>query len=176
MKQPRVVKRRPSAATVIALLALLLVLPGPADAARRLLTGDDIQDNSLTGADVLESSLGKVGDADTVDSMDSSDFVRTSKLKLYSVTQTQFTQGCRSDAVLGQEFASMVGDPVFLSYETNNGIEVTVSPVRQQNFFPIGDGSAGSYDAGPGIPYVVCSDSTVNLFPGLTYRFLVVDG
>lgn len=67
--------QRPSASMVVASFALLLALSGPASAARRLLTGDDIQDDSLTGADVQEGSLAKVGDADRLDGTDSSGFL-----------------------------------------------------------------------------------------------------
>lgn len=38
------------------------------------LTTADIENNSLTGDDLLESSLGKVGAADTLDGQDSTDF------------------------------------------------------------------------------------------------------
>src|SRR4051812_18164433 len=38
----------------------------------------DVLDNSLTGADVSEATLGKVPDADTLDGVDSSGFVRGS--------------------------------------------------------------------------------------------------
>jgi hypothetical protein len=41
-------------------------------------TGGKVLDDTITGADVLESSLGKVGDADTLDGMDSSAFLGAS--------------------------------------------------------------------------------------------------
>jgi hypothetical protein len=41
------------------------------------LRGGDVADNSLTGADVRESSLGRVPDADRLGGSDSSEFVRT---------------------------------------------------------------------------------------------------
>jgi hypothetical protein len=53
---------------VVAYLALFFALAGTAVAAKPLLTGADIQDDSLTGADVLESSLGKVPSAASADS------------------------------------------------------------------------------------------------------------
>ena len=48
---------RPSPALVISIAALLVATTGAADAARRLITGADIQNNSLTGADVRNGSL-----------------------------------------------------------------------------------------------------------------------
>lgn len=45
---------------VVAYLALFFALGGTAIAAKPLVTGADVQDDSLTGADVLESSLGEV--------------------------------------------------------------------------------------------------------------------
>ncbi|MEA2292437.1 MAG: hypothetical protein QOE86_76 [Solirubrobacteraceae bacterium] len=42
-------------------------------------TGADIFDNSLTAADILEASLGKVPNADRLDALDSSNFVQTSQ-------------------------------------------------------------------------------------------------
>lgn len=70
---------------VVAYLALFVALGGSAVAAKPLidgaavrdesLTGADIKDDSLLGDDVLESSLGKVGDADTLDGKDSTDFL-----------------------------------------------------------------------------------------------------
>lgn len=49
--------RRLSPAMVVALIALFVALGGTATAARVLLTGADIKDNSLTGADVKNGSL-----------------------------------------------------------------------------------------------------------------------
>lgn len=54
---------------VVAYLALFVALGGTAFAAKPLLTGADIQDDSLTGADVLESSLGQVPSAANADSL-----------------------------------------------------------------------------------------------------------
>jgi hypothetical protein len=69
----------------VAYIALFVAMGGTAMAAKPLLTGADIQDGSLTGADVSdqstlkgvdidESDLGKVGDADTLDGQNSTDF------------------------------------------------------------------------------------------------------
>ena len=69
---------------VVAYLALFVALGGSAVAAKPLIDGSgvrdesltsaDIQNDSLTGEDILESSLGKVGDADTLDGKGSTDF------------------------------------------------------------------------------------------------------
>ena len=71
---------------LVAYIALFVAMGGTAMAAKPLLTGADIQDGSLTGADVSdestlkgvdidESDLGKVGDADTLDGKNSTDFL-----------------------------------------------------------------------------------------------------
>ena len=60
---------------VVAYLALFVALGGTAVAAKPLIDGADIVDNSVTGADVLESSLATVGDADRLDGLDSSDLL-----------------------------------------------------------------------------------------------------
>jgi hypothetical protein len=54
---------------VVAYLALFVALGGTAFAARPLITGADVQDDSLTGADILESSLGQVPSAANADSL-----------------------------------------------------------------------------------------------------------
>ena len=63
------------ARNVVAYLALFIALGGTGYAAAKF-TGEDIVDDSLTGADILESSLGKVGDADLLDGLDSTAFLR----------------------------------------------------------------------------------------------------
>jgi hypothetical protein len=59
---------------VVAYLALFFALSGTAVAAS-LITGERIEDDSLTGADVLESSLGTVPNADRLDGKDSTAFL-----------------------------------------------------------------------------------------------------
>src|SRR2546421_3406863 len=54
---------------VVAYLALFVALGGTAVAAKPLITGADVQDDSLTGADILESSLGQVPSAANADSL-----------------------------------------------------------------------------------------------------------
>lgn len=57
-------------------VALFCVLAGGTAYAANEWTGTNIVNDSLTGADILESSLGKVRDADTLDHLDSTRFVR----------------------------------------------------------------------------------------------------
>jgi hypothetical protein len=57
-----------------------------ADVADGSVAGVDVADDSLTGVDVDESTLGKVSDADSLDGLDSDQFVRKS-----DVFTTQFT-------------------------------------------------------------------------------------
>jgi hypothetical protein len=58
----------------VACLALFLALGGTAMAARPLITGADIQDESVKGADVDESSLSTVPDARTLGGKTPADF------------------------------------------------------------------------------------------------------
>jgi hypothetical protein len=56
--------------------------PDPTIAAGKISggSGGKIADNTVTGDDILESSLGQVGDADTLDGKDSADFVSATRL------------------------------------------------------------------------------------------------
>ncbi|MGH3022310.1 MAG: hypothetical protein ACRDNI_01520 [Gaiellaceae bacterium] len=65
--------RMPSPAMVVALLALFVALGGSGTAAV-LITGKDIKNGSVRGADVRESSLAKVPNADKLDGKNSSAF------------------------------------------------------------------------------------------------------
>jgi hypothetical protein len=53
----RILQRRPSGSTVLALLALFVAVGGTATAAT-VITGKQIRNNSVTGADIRNSSLG----------------------------------------------------------------------------------------------------------------------
>jgi hypothetical protein len=92
----RIKRARPSPAMVVALISLFVALSGVAWAANTVGSGDvidnsllsqdlkngagargvDVVDDSLTGADVDESTLGKVPTADKLDGIDSTGFVR----------------------------------------------------------------------------------------------------
>ncbi|MCB8969292.1 MAG: hypothetical protein M9964_13850 [Solirubrobacterales bacterium] len=81
--------RRPSHATIVAYLALMLAIGGTAFAATQLprnsvtskqvrnksLKGKDVKSDALTGAQVKEATLSKVADSDLLDGRDSSDFL-----------------------------------------------------------------------------------------------------
>ena len=89
-------RARPSPAMVVALIALFVALGGVAYAANTVgssdvidesllsqdlkdgqgVTGDDVAADSLTGADVAESTLGKVPSSDKLDGLDSTAFAR----------------------------------------------------------------------------------------------------
>ena len=83
---------------VVAYLALFVALGGTAVAAKPLISGADIVDDSVTGADVLESSLATVGDADRLDGRDSTDFLGAA------------AKAADSDAVDGRD-SSQLGAP-----------------------------------------------------------------
>ncbi len=83
---------------VVAYLALFVALGGTAVAAKPLISGADIVDDSVTGAEVLESSLATVGDADRLDGRDSTDFLGAA------------AKAADSDAVDGRD-SSQLGAP-----------------------------------------------------------------
>ncbi len=80
---------RPNHATVVAYLALFVALSGsawaaakigPHDISRNAVRGKHIKDDTVTGTDVAEASLGTVPsahNADQLDNLDSSDFLRS---------------------------------------------------------------------------------------------------
>jgi hypothetical protein len=92
----RIKRAPPSPAMVVALISLFVTLGGVAWAANTIGSGDvidnsllsrdlhdgggvkgvDVVNDSLTGADIAESTLGKVPNSDTLDGIDSSGFVR----------------------------------------------------------------------------------------------------
>lgn len=103
---------------VVAYLALFLALCGSAMAAKPLLDGSDvadeslttldIQNDSLTGADIAEATLGKVptaatadtaataGDAATLDGIDSGGFLAAKAMPSKFVTRTATAETLRS--------------------------------------------------------------------------------
>jgi hypothetical protein len=92
-------------------------------------SGGKIADDTVTGADILESSLGKVGDADTLDTKDSTDFVSATTL----VRGTLNAAGVSLEAHTCATFTNVglpggnPGDPVFVSAAYGAGIVVSAS-------------------------------------------------
>ena len=85
---------------VVAFLALFIALGGTAVAARPLLTGADIQDESLTGSDIADGSLagadvqnGSLTGADLSDNAIASSKVVDGSLRVSDVSATQFAVG-----------------------------------------------------------------------------------
>jgi len=102
--------------------------PDPSIAANAVNSGK-VSDDSLTGDDVNESSLGKVGDADTLDGKDSTDFLAAATL----VRGTLNAAGASMQAHECAVFSNVAlpggnpGDPVFVSASYGAGIVVTAS-------------------------------------------------
>ena len=81
-------------------------------------SGGKIADDTVTGDDILESSLGKVGDADTLDGKDSTDFLPTTTLVRRNTNLAGTTVLAHDCAVYSLTFpggGAAVGDPVFAS-------------------------------------------------------------
>jgi hypothetical protein len=69
---------------------------GPAGPAgpQRPVTGADVTDNSLTGSDIAESTLGTVPNADTLDGFDFREFARTDRASVGLDLPTIFANSC----------------------------------------------------------------------------------
>jgi hypothetical protein len=102
--------------------------PEPSIAANAVNSGK-VSDNSLTGSDVDESSLGKVGDADTLDGKDSTDFLAATTLVRGTLNAAGVGLGANSCAVFTNVAlpGGNPGDPVFVSAAYGAGIVVTAS-------------------------------------------------
>ena len=89
--------------------------PDPSIAANVVDTGK-VSDDSLTGADIDESSLGKVGDANTLDGKDSTDFIAATTLVRRTWNTAGFTLPPHEcfQFTLGLPGGNP-GDPVFVS-------------------------------------------------------------
>ena len=92
-------------------------------------SGGKIADNTVTGDDILESSLGKVGDADTLDGMDSSDFVPATTLFRRSFNPAGIGFGPNECATFTNVAlpGGNPGDPVFISGAYGNGVIFSAS-------------------------------------------------
>ena len=114
--------------------------------------------------------------ADTLDGSDSSDFLTPDNVQVFS---GQFDFGsipggaCSANALAGSDFSSLVGDPTFVSVDTS--LHAFSKPVTARNFVPIGDGSQGSQDVGPGIGFQLCNPGQSAFDPPpLEFKFVVV--
>ena len=114
---------------LVAYLALFVALGGTAVAAKPMITGGEIADDTVTGADVLESSLGKVGDADTLDGKDSTDFVPASTLFRRSFNPAGIGFGPNQCATFSNVAlpGGNPGDPVFISGAYGDGVIFSAS-------------------------------------------------
>ena len=99
-------------------------------------SGGKIADDTVTGDDIVESSLGKVGDADTLDGRNSTDFLPAATLVRHTYNFAGFTvsaHGCGSFIV---PVGGSAGDPVFVSSTYPQNIVLTATTVAD-----IGGGS-----------------------------------
>jgi hypothetical protein len=124
--------------------------PNPSIAANAV-NSAKVSDDSLTGDDVNESSLGKVGDADTLDGKDSTDFLAATTLVRRTVNTAAFTISPHQCFQFSLGLPSgNVGDPVFVSSTFPDGVLLTAS---------LAAGSAGSV----GTQVQVCNPTDSNI-------------
>jgi hypothetical protein len=106
--------------------------PDPTIAAGKISggSGGKIADDTVTGDDILESSLGKVGDADTLDGKDSTDFVSATTVVRRSFNPAGIGFGPNECGTFSNVAlpAGNPGDPVFISGAYGNGIVFSASP------------------------------------------------
>jgi hypothetical protein len=123
---------------VVAYLALFIALGGTAVAARPLITGADVQDNSLTGADILESSLGQVPSAASASSADSAgqldgtvdtEVATMSESILFRDGPHTETVTCPADGLALRGSHSESGDPVDQTSESYSRSSYSVTYV-----------------------------------------------
>jgi hypothetical protein len=105
--------------------------PDPTIAAGKISggSGGKIADNTVTGDDILESSLGQVGDADTLDGKDSADFVSATRLVTRSFNPAGIGFGPNECATFSNVAlpGGNPGDPVFISGAYGNGVVFSAS-------------------------------------------------
>jgi hypothetical protein len=138
--------------------------PDPSIAANAVNSGK-VSDNSLTGGDVDESSLGKVGDADTLDGKDSTEF-------LPATTLVRWTQNLAGSAMTAHECGTYLlpvpggnpGDPVFVSAPYGAGIVSSASKAA---------GTPGSLTTN----FQICNPTDgFASFPGGAAKFVLISG
>ncbi len=105
--------------------------PNPTIAAGKISGGSEgkIADDTVTGDDILESSLGKVGDTDTLDGEDSTDFVSATTLVRRSFNPAGIGFGPNECGTFSNVAlpGGNPGDPVFVSGAHGNGIVFSAS-------------------------------------------------
>ena len=105
--------------------------PNPTIAAGAVSGGSEgkIEDDTVTGDDILESSLGQVGDADTLDGKDSADFepATTVVRRSFNPASIGFSAHECVRFVNVALPAGNPGDPVFVSGTHGNGIIFSAS-------------------------------------------------
>jgi hypothetical protein len=139
--------------------------PNPSIAADAVNSGK-VSDNSLTGDDVDESSLGKVGNADTLDGKDSTEFLAATTL----VRGTLNAAGVGLEAHTCAVFTNVPlpggnpGDPVFASAAYGAGIVVSASRAA---------GTPGSVSTN----FQVCNPTDGGAsFPGGIVKLVLISG
>ena len=119
---------------VVGYVALFFALSGTAVAAS-LITGERIQDDSLTGADVLESSLGTVPNADRLDGRDSTEFLSgyerlTSRVTATGLASVEMEHSARCP--LGKNAIGGGFTALRTSDQTSRGMPVKVAVARPE--------------------------------------------
>ena len=142
--------------------------PDPTIAAGKISggSGGKIADDTVTGADILESSLGQVGDADTLDGKDSTDFLAATRLFTGSFSAAGIGFGPNECGVFtGRPLpGGNPGDAVFVSGAYGAGVVFSASPAA---------GTPGSVSTN----VQVCNATNGNAsFPGGTVKLVVVGG
>lgn len=118
--------------------------------ANTAVNGTKVADNSLTGDDILESSLGKVGDADTLDGKDSTDFLASTRAPRWALVKSDcgidFQSGgitC-SAGIAGVYYVDFgtptIGKGLLATRVTNPG-EISVQACGGTGLFSCGNGN-----------------------------------
>lgn len=114
---------------LVAYLALFIAIGGTAMAAKPLITGADIEDDSVTGADVLESSLGTVPsatDAVNASSAESANYATFAETAANadnaSLLENQPASAFATAVAESFHNVGAAGEPPFLNGWVNSGI------------------------------------------------------
>jgi hypothetical protein len=107
-------------------------------------SGGKVADNSLTGDDVLESSLGKVTDADALDGKDSTVFTERRWAVVRADGSLARGAGGATSArsVMGVYFINFPGDATGCAFTTTLGHDTNNTPDDSPGFVTVRNGSA----------------------------------